>query len=201
MVERNLAKVEVESSRLFSRSRIQRRPSSPVDVEHNRPAQQSYYTYWRGSKAVMQRPAKPSRRVRLPSSPPEHRKNRPRGDFFVSGSLASSSSARAQAMRPLHPNAHASTTKEGLVGIRSAMPGVAMSPAKVGHRPGWMWTRALRRRKRAAPAAGLPLTARPAQGAQMMPCSPSALISSLDSPPSVDRMSCVCCPSSGGALP
>src|SRR5450830_928478 len=64
LVERNLAKVEVESSRLFSRSRIQGRQRLTAL------ASGSNSFLWRGSKAVMQRPAKPSRSVRLRSSPP-----------------------------------------------------------------------------------------------------------------------------------
>ena len=72
MVERNLAKVEVESSRLFSRSSFQGGPQGA-----------SKQFLWRGSKEVMQRPAKPFRRVRFPSSPPDE-KNSPlsSGLFF-----------------------------------------------------------------------------------------------------------------------
>ena len=73
MVERNLAKVEVESSSLFSRSRIPGRSILPLSMRcitaRIRQAQQ---ILWRGSKAVMQRPAKPSRSVRLRSSPPAY---------------------------------------------------------------------------------------------------------------------------------
>jgi hypothetical protein len=68
LVERNLAKVEVESSRLFSRSRIQREARLPFFYSDTGVAQ----FLWRGSKEVMQRPAKPFRRVRFPSSPPEY---------------------------------------------------------------------------------------------------------------------------------
>ena len=73
LVERNLAKVEVESSRLFSRSSFQGGPQGA-----------SKQFLWRGSKEVMQRPAKPFRRVRFPSSPPDE-KNSPlsSGLFFL----------------------------------------------------------------------------------------------------------------------
>jgi hypothetical protein len=74
LVERNLAKVEVESSRLFSRSRILA-ASIALDAarKHDRScAVVPRKTLWRGSKEVMQRPAKPSRSVRFRSSPPEH---------------------------------------------------------------------------------------------------------------------------------
>ncbi len=65
LVERNLAKVEVESSRLFSRSRILGESrafphlvSSPV------------IRAWRDGRVVMQRPAKPSTSVRFRLAPP-----------------------------------------------------------------------------------------------------------------------------------
>ena len=51
LVERNLAKVEVASSRLVSRSTL----------------------WWRDSKAAMQRIANPFRAVRLRFAPPEMR--------------------------------------------------------------------------------------------------------------------------------
>ncbi len=67
LVERNLAKVEVESSRLFSRSKFRREAQLPFFVrklfrflfvfEFIRRDQNS--SPWRGSKVVMQRPAKP----------------------------------------------------------------------------------------------------------------------------------------------
>jgi hypothetical protein len=62
LVERNLAKVEVESSRLFSRSRIQKGSilRFPFLMQLRR-----------GSKEVMQRPAKPSRAVRFRFPPPK----------------------------------------------------------------------------------------------------------------------------------
>ena len=79
MVERNLAKVEVASSRLVSRSRcigrrsfsgtsgrIRRREASASLFRQNVPNQR------RGSKAVMQRIANPSRWVRLPPAPPAY---------------------------------------------------------------------------------------------------------------------------------
>ena len=66
LVERNLAKVEVESSRLFSRSRILGESrafphlvSSPV------------IRAWRDGRVVMQRPAKPSTSVRFRLAPPD----------------------------------------------------------------------------------------------------------------------------------
>jgi hypothetical protein len=78
LVERNLAKVEVESSRLFSRSRIQKgsrncfpflmRRDGQVRVVCGSPALQCKSR--RGSKEVMQRPAKPSRAVRFRFPPP-----------------------------------------------------------------------------------------------------------------------------------
>jgi uridine phosphorylase len=69
LVERNLAKVEVESSRLFSRSRIQK---GSIASFFCHPKRGGAASFWRGSKEVMQRPAKPFRRVRFPSSPPEN---------------------------------------------------------------------------------------------------------------------------------
>ena len=59
LVERNLAKVEVESSRLFSRSKFYKR-GTLFPLFHFR----------RGSKAVMHRIANPCRSVRLRPAPP-----------------------------------------------------------------------------------------------------------------------------------
>ena len=65
MVERNLAKVEVESSRLFSRSRFEEREAAAsLFIRFAKAVQR------RGSKAVMQRIANPSRPVRLRPAPP-----------------------------------------------------------------------------------------------------------------------------------
>ena len=66
LVERNLAKVEVESSRLFSRSRFREKGKQPLPffVEAK---------VWRGSKAVMPRIANPVSPVRLRTAPPEPR--------------------------------------------------------------------------------------------------------------------------------
>jgi hypothetical protein len=64
LVERNLAKVEVASSRLVSRSSIKKTGKAhafPVLVSSLK---------WRDSKAVMPRPAKPFRPVRLRLAPP-----------------------------------------------------------------------------------------------------------------------------------
>ena len=63
LVERNLAKVEVESSRLFSRSRFREKGKQPLPffVEAK---------VWRGSKAVMPRIANPVSPVRLRTAPP-----------------------------------------------------------------------------------------------------------------------------------
>ena len=63
LVERNLAKVEVESSRLFSRSKFQKREASASLF-----CQGS--GFWRGSKAVMPRIANPVSPVRLRTAPP-----------------------------------------------------------------------------------------------------------------------------------
>src|SRR5437773_2806768 len=65
LVERNLAKVEVESSRLFCRSRFAGEigdPVSPVSLGHS--------SLRRGGRVVMQRPAKPCTPVRFRSPPP-----------------------------------------------------------------------------------------------------------------------------------
>ena len=64
LVERNLAKVEVESSRLFSRSKFQKREASASLF-----CQGS--GFWRGSKAVMPRIANPVSPVRLRTAPPD----------------------------------------------------------------------------------------------------------------------------------
>ena len=64
MVERNLAKVEVESSRLFSRSRFLRKGKRRLP----------FFTkkgFGRGSKAVMPRIANPVSAVRLRAAPPD----------------------------------------------------------------------------------------------------------------------------------
>ena len=70
LVERNLAKVEVESSRLFSRSKFQKREASASLF-----CQGS--GFWRGSKAVMPRIANPVSPVRLRTAPPEHHWSNP----------------------------------------------------------------------------------------------------------------------------
>ncbi len=62
MVERNLAKVEVASSRLVSRSKEHENKAPHGALFPDRD--------WRGSKAVMQRIANPPRWVRLPPAPP-----------------------------------------------------------------------------------------------------------------------------------
>ncbi len=89
MVERNLAKVEVESSRLFSRSKIQKGSSqgfpfslamAPFQTLQTATKLVQYRANWRirgynthprrGSKVVMQRPAKPCTPVRFRPPPP-----------------------------------------------------------------------------------------------------------------------------------
>jgi hypothetical protein len=78
LVERNLAKVEVESSRLFSRSKFHKgKPRLPFFVKRQRlpPSRKQaslFYPapFWRDSKAVMQRIANPSSPVRLRIAPP-----------------------------------------------------------------------------------------------------------------------------------
>ena len=80
MVERNLAKVEVESSRLFSRSNSREQDFKVLfslsgtwfevitalmhDVLNNKAVK------WRGNKAVMYRIANPASPVRLRAAPP-----------------------------------------------------------------------------------------------------------------------------------
>ena len=94
LVERNLAKVEVESSRLFSRSRWTQIQMSPFAISQPSIGErfvvrfaigvsesnvmyafvlectQLQYGPWRGSKVVMQRPAKPCTPVRSRPPPP-----------------------------------------------------------------------------------------------------------------------------------
>ena len=72
LVERNLAKVEVESSRLFSRSRfLIGKPRLPFFVDANaRALIDRSSRHWRDSKAVMHRIANPSSPVRLRVAPP-----------------------------------------------------------------------------------------------------------------------------------
>ena len=68
LVERNLAKVEVESSRLFSRSKMPQREAKAslfVDQQVG-----DCGTHWRDSKAVMHRIANPISPVRLRVAPP-----------------------------------------------------------------------------------------------------------------------------------
>ena len=64
MVERNLAKVEVESSRLFSRSNFHKKGSICFPFL-------SECDFWRGGKAVMPRIANPVSPVRLRTAPPD----------------------------------------------------------------------------------------------------------------------------------
>ena len=77
MVERNLAKVEVESSRLFSRSRskIRKHDKLPFLLDSLVATERQIFTEItnprRDSKEVMQRPAKPFRSVRFRFPPPE----------------------------------------------------------------------------------------------------------------------------------
>ncbi len=69
MVERNLAKVEVESSRLFSRSRFKiKKGKVPILSLF---LVSTTGSYWRDSKAVMHRIANPCRSVRLRLAPPD----------------------------------------------------------------------------------------------------------------------------------
>lgn len=77
MVERNLAKVKVASSRLVSRSTSKGKPGLPFFVRMRRTAR-------RDSKAVMQRIANPSSPVRLRIAPP--RKCAVRTSFQTPGS-------------------------------------------------------------------------------------------------------------------
>jgi hypothetical protein len=91
LVERNLAKVEVESSRLFSRSTNSKGKLKPLPFFVNetrlcritaKPEQSMGFTGTirlprRGSKVVMQRPAKPSTPVRSRPPPPIHSSKKP----------------------------------------------------------------------------------------------------------------------------
>jgi hypothetical protein len=100
LVERNLAKVEVESSRLFSRSRILKgKPGFPFLMQLPVGLQRTISNLWRGSKEVMQRPAKPFRRVRFPSSPPESKKiaHLRVGYFFAATAVVNRIAARSNA--------------------------------------------------------------------------------------------------------
>ncbi len=69
MVERNLAKVEVESSRLFSRSKLKGQHFKMLSF-FLRVLSCTEGGMRRGSKAVMQWIANPSRAVRLRPAPP-----------------------------------------------------------------------------------------------------------------------------------
>ena len=84
LVERNLAKVEVESSRLFSRSRTAKREAQASLFSSSRFVGTPARDRRRGSKAVMHRIANPSRSVRLRPAPPSvpapaHPRTRPPG--------------------------------------------------------------------------------------------------------------------------
>ena len=72
MVERNLAKVEVESSRLFSRSTFHKgKPRLPFFVDTGRGSRDRLeHGHWRDSKAVMHRIANPISPGRLRVAPP-----------------------------------------------------------------------------------------------------------------------------------
>src|SRR5471030_749732 len=82
LVERNLAKVEVESSRLFSRSRIQRESALTACGASRNERRVPFFNFrlpWRlarasarrrGGRVVMQRPAKPCTPVRFRPPPP-----------------------------------------------------------------------------------------------------------------------------------
>jgi hypothetical protein len=97
LVERNLAKVEVASSRLVSRSRHSGKQRFPFCLVDQAAIEQicepvvagSAVRLRRDSKAVMQRPAKPFRPVRLRLAPPAV-KEKPRlvGAFLFSVLLA-----------------------------------------------------------------------------------------------------------------
>jgi hypothetical protein len=65
LVERNLAKVEVESSRLFSRSRFLKGSTHTLPF--------CIYGFWRNGRVVMQRPAKPCTSVRFRVPPPSNK--------------------------------------------------------------------------------------------------------------------------------
>jgi hypothetical protein len=108
LVERNLAKVEVASSSLVSRSRHSGKQSFPfclVDrpaieqicepVVHATSCVGSAVRLRRDSKAVMQRPAKPFRPVRLRLAPPAV-KEKPRlvGAFLLSALFPSKHNAK-----------------------------------------------------------------------------------------------------------
>ena len=74
LVERNLAKVEVGSSRLLSRSRFSRESpltdaALPFRLTGCAPSR-APLAPWRGGRVVMQRPAKPSTPVRFRPPPP-----------------------------------------------------------------------------------------------------------------------------------
>jgi hypothetical protein len=103
LVERNLAKVEVASSSLVSRSKYQERKLrlpffSLADLcgvlSINSDATFGLCVSWRGSKAVMHRIANPCRSVRLRPAPPDSPSVRgfkrlsgsiPSGAFFIGG--------------------------------------------------------------------------------------------------------------------
>ena len=66
MVERNLAKVEVDGSRPFSRSKSKKgKRQLPFFFKALR-------KFWRGNKAVMYRIANPTSPVRLRAAPPDY---------------------------------------------------------------------------------------------------------------------------------
>jgi hypothetical protein len=89
LVERNLAKVEVESSRLFSRSKLVKKGKLllPFFVEFC--DQQVAKIRWRDSKSVMQWIANPSSPVRLWVAPPD---------------VSSQTQSRVSAHRPRGPS-------------------------------------------------------------------------------------------------
>jgi hypothetical protein len=87
LVERNLAKVEVASSSLVSRSNKKGKPSFPFCLVARQNVLVGLFgqtrnvlrstRFWRDSKAVMQRPAKPFRPVRLRLAPPGFKEKAP----------------------------------------------------------------------------------------------------------------------------
>ena len=106
MVERNLAKVEVESSRLFSRSNSKGQHLKvlsffvgmfcPVAMALMHDVLNSKPFKWRGNKAVMYRIANPASPVRLRAAPPSSQCDQLpcRGLFCLTMTLGASTFAR-----------------------------------------------------------------------------------------------------------
>ncbi len=142
LVERNLAKVEVESSRLFSRSRQENREASAslfhrVDVVGARVRRPRR---WRGSKAVMHRIANPSRSVRLRPAPPSRlvavrylAKARPAAFRVSAGLPMQHLVARVRALHPTIAPPDESLSRDSRIGMSEAR--VAKSVDAAGLKP------------------------------------------------------------------